>query len=51
MLLQFFLFRYLATAVTSVHEMENGFQIWSFNGKHLYKVSKDHFYQVIFNLT
>jgi len=26
--------------------MENGFQIWSFNGKHLYKVSKDHFYQV-----
>ncbi|CAN6319117.1 unnamed protein product [Urochloa humidicola] len=37
--------RYLATAVTSVHEMENGFQIWSFNGKHLYKVSKDHFYQ------
>ncbi|KAK8445414.1 hypothetical protein SEVIR_9G321100v4 [Setaria viridis] len=39
--------RYLATAVTSVHEMENGFQIWSFNGKHLYKVSKDHFYQFI----
>ena len=37
--------RYLATAVTSVHEMENGFQIWSFNGKQIYKVSKDHFYQ------
>ncbi|EMS45026.1 Eukaryotic translation initiation factor 3 subunit B [Triticum urartu] len=29
--------RYLATAVTSVHEMENGFQIWSFNGKQIYK--------------
>ncbi|XP_015697090.1 eukaryotic translation initiation factor 3 subunit B-like [Oryza brachyantha] len=25
--------------------MENGFQIWSFSGKQLYKVSKDHFYQ------
>ncbi|KAF7085558.1 hypothetical protein CFC21_088970 [Triticum aestivum] len=37
--------RYLATAVTSVHEMENGFQIWSFNGKQIYNVSKDHFYQ------
>ncbi|KAM0893219.1 hypothetical protein ACQ4PT_025237 [Festuca glaucescens] len=37
--------RFLATAVTSVHEMENGFQIWSFSGKHIYKVSKDHFYQ------
>uniref|UniRef100_R7WCX8 Eukaryotic translation initiation factor 3 subunit B n=1 Tax=Aegilops tauschii TaxID=37682 RepID=R7WCX8_AEGTA len=37
--------RYLATAVTSVHEMENGFQIWSFNGKQIYKVLKDQFYQ------
>ncbi|KAL6655310.1 hypothetical protein ACP70R_006136 [Stipagrostis hirtigluma subsp. patula] len=37
--------RYVATAVTAVHEMENGFQMWSFSGKQLYKVSKDHFYQ------
>lgn len=39
--------RYVATAVTSVHEMENGFNIWSFNGKHLYRILKDHFFQVI----
>uniref|UniRef100_A0A453HF28 Uncharacterized protein n=1 Tax=Aegilops tauschii subsp. strangulata TaxID=200361 RepID=A0A453HF28_AEGTS len=26
--------------------MENGFQIWSFNGKQIYKVLKDQFYQV-----
>ncbi|KAM0900356.1 hypothetical protein ACQ4PT_020717 [Festuca glaucescens] len=41
------LFRFLATAVTSVHEMENGFQIWSFNGEKIYSynVSKDQFYQ------
>uniref|UniRef100_A0A0E0R2Q8 Eukaryotic translation initiation factor 3 subunit B n=1 Tax=Oryza rufipogon TaxID=4529 RepID=A0A0E0R2Q8_ORYRU len=39
--------RYLASAVTSVHEMENGFQIWSFSGKQLYKVSKDHFFQFL----
>ncbi|KAJ1382259.1 Translation initiation factor, beta propellor-like domain [Sesbania bispinosa] len=37
--------RYVATAVTSVHEMENGFNIWSFNGKHLYRILKDHFFQ------
>ncbi|XP_023007597.1 eukaryotic translation initiation factor 3 subunit B-like isoform X1 [Cucurbita maxima] len=37
--------RYVATAVTSVHEMENGFNIWSFNGKLLYRVLKDHFFQ------
>lgn len=40
-------YRYVATAVTSVHEMENGFNIWSFNGKHLYRILKDHFFQVI----
>jgi len=39
--------RYAATAVTSVHEMENGFNIWSFNGKLLYHVSRDHFYQLL----
>ncbi|KAI5648779.1 hypothetical protein M9H77_34784 [Catharanthus roseus] len=38
--------RYVATAVTSVHEMENGFNIWSFNGKLLYRILKDHFFQV-----
>lgn len=40
-------YRYVATAVTSVHEMENGFNIWSFNGKLLYRILKDHFFQVI----
>ncbi|XP_010933521.1 eukaryotic translation initiation factor 3 subunit B [Elaeis guineensis] len=39
--------RYVATAVTSVHEMENGFHIWSFNGKLLYRIPKDHFYQFL----
>ncbi|KNA13142.1 hypothetical protein SOVF_119450 [Spinacia oleracea] len=39
--------RYVATAVTSVHEMENGFNIWSFNGKLLYRILKDHFFQFI----
>ncbi|MBA0766562.1 hypothetical protein Gotri_015592 [Gossypium trilobum] len=38
--------RYVATSVTSVHEMENGFNIWSFNGKLLYRILKDHFFQV-----
>ncbi|XP_074290101.1 eukaryotic translation initiation factor 3 subunit B-like [Silene latifolia] len=37
--------RYVATVVTSVHEMENGFNIWSFNGKLLYRIMKDHFFQ------
>ncbi|OEL38672.1 Eukaryotic translation initiation factor 3 subunit B, partial [Dichanthelium oligosanthes] len=37
--------RYVATVVTLVYEMENGFYIWSLNGKLLYKVLKDHFFQ------
>ncbi|KAF7153188.1 hypothetical protein RHSIM_Rhsim01G0145200 [Rhododendron simsii] len=37
--------KYVATSVTSVHEMENGFNIWSFNGKLLYRILKDHFFQ------
>ncbi|RLN27642.1 uncharacterized protein C2845_PM05G17730 [Panicum miliaceum] len=37
--------RYVATVVTAIHEMENGFQIWSFSGKLLCKLSKDHLYQ------
>ncbi|XP_043717989.1 eukaryotic translation initiation factor 3 subunit B-like [Telopea speciosissima] len=39
--------RYVATSVTSVHEMENGFNIWSFNGKLLYQIPRDHFYQFL----
>ncbi|KAI3905116.1 hypothetical protein MKX01_017362 [Papaver californicum] len=39
--------RYVATAVTSIHEMENGFNIWSFNGKLLYRHSRDHLYQFL----
>ncbi|MCD9561037.1 hypothetical protein HAX54_019971 [Datura stramonium] len=30
--------RYVATAVTSVHEMENGFNVWSFNVELLYRI-------------
>ncbi|XP_065850558.1 eukaryotic translation initiation factor 3 subunit B-like [Euphorbia lathyris] len=40
--------RYVSTSVTSVHhEMENGFNIWSFNGKPLYRTLKDHFFQFL----
>ncbi|KAJ0961597.1 hypothetical protein J5N97_001094 [Dioscorea zingiberensis] len=39
--------KYVATSVTSVHEMENGFHIWSFNGKLLYRIPKDHFCQFL----
>ncbi|XXG83222.1 hypothetical protein AAC387_Pa10g1024 [Persea americana] len=39
--------RYVSTSVTSVHEMENGFNIWSFNGKLLYRIPRDHFYQFL----
>ncbi|KAG0447217.1 hypothetical protein HPP92_012340 [Vanilla planifolia] len=39
--------RYVATSVTSVHEMENGFHIWSFNGKLLYRIPRDQFYQFL----
>lgn len=46
MMIVVYLDRYVATAVTSVHEMENGFTIWSFNGKLLYRNLKDHFFQV-----
>mmetsp|Transcript_10169 Transcript_10169/g.30552 ORF Transcript_10169/g.30552 Transcript_10169/m.30552 type:complete len:728 (-) Transcript_10169:256-2439(-) len=37
--------RYVATVVTSVHEMENGFNVWSWNGHLLYRVMRDRFYQ------
>ena len=29
--------RYVATSVTSVHQMENGFNVWSWNGHLLYR--------------
>lgn len=29
--------RYVATVVTSVHQMENGFNVWSWNGQPLYR--------------
>ena len=29
--------RYVATSVTSIHQMENGFNIWSWNGHLLYR--------------
>ncbi|KAI3861148.1 hypothetical protein MKW92_014239 [Papaver armeniacum] len=33
---------YAATSVTFTHEMENGFNIWSFNGRSLYRHPRDH---------
>ena len=29
--------RYVATSVTSIHQMENGFNLWLFNGTPLYR--------------
>ncbi|BDA47339.1 Eukaryotic translation initiation factor 3 subunit B [Coccomyxa sp. Obi] len=37
--------RYVATSVTSIHQMENGFNIWLFNGTLLYRSLKDQFFQ------
>ncbi|TKY74818.1 Eukaryotic translation initiation factor 3 subunit B [Spatholobus suberectus] len=37
--------RYVATSVTSVHELENAFNIWTFRGKLLHRILKDHFFQ------
>lgn len=37
--------RYIATSVTSIQQMENGFKLWSFNGKLLYEMHKDRFFQ------
>ncbi|GER55854.1 eukaryotic translation initiation factor 3subunit B [Striga asiatica] len=36
--------RYVAT---SVHEMENGFNVWSFSGQLLYRILRDHFFQLL----
>lgn len=38
--------RFCSTSVTSVHQMENGFNIWSFQGKLLYRLPRDRFFQV-----
>lgn len=38
--------RFVSTSVTSVHQMENGFNIWSFNGKLLYRLPRERFFQV-----
>jgi len=37
--------RYVATSVTSVVSMENGFHMWAFNGKLLYKTLRDRFFK------
>lgn len=39
--------RFVATSVTSVHQMENGLIMWSFSGQQLYKVQKDRFFQFL----
>uniref|UniRef100_A0A7R9YYS4 Eukaryotic translation initiation factor 3 subunit B n=1 Tax=Chlamydomonas euryale TaxID=1486919 RepID=A0A7R9YYS4_9CHLO len=38
--------RYVATSVTTIHQMENGFKMWSFHGRLLYEASKDRLYQL-----
>jgi len=38
--------RYVATSVTSVHQTENGFNVWSFLGKLLYALPYERFHQV-----
>ena len=30
--------RYVTTAVTSINQMENGFNVWSWNGKQMYRL-------------
>ena len=37
--------RFVATAVTAVNQMENGYQIWSFSGQLVSKRSHDRFFQ------
>eukprot|EP00850_Spirogloea_muscicola_P016935 SM000141S00879 [mRNA] locus=s141:121775:136794:- [translate_table: standard] len=39
--------RFVATTVTTVHQMENGFNIWSFHGKLLYRLPKERFFQFL----
>jgi translation initiation factor 3 subunit B len=37
--------RFVATSVSAVHAMENGFQVWSFSGQLLYRLPRDRFFQ------
>ncbi|KAI5067602.1 hypothetical protein GOP47_0018130 [Adiantum capillus-veneris] len=39
--------RFVATSVTSVHQIENGFNMWSFSGKLLYRLPRDRFFQFL----
>ena len=39
--------RFVASSVNSVHQMENGFNVWSFNGRLLYRLPRDRFYQFL----
>lgn len=39
--------RYVATSVTALHAMENGFNVWSFNGQLLYRLPRDRFFQLL----
>lgn len=39
--------RFVATSVTAVHQMENGFNIWSFNGKLIYRLPRERFFQFL----
>lgn len=39
--------RYVATAVTSVHQMENGYRVWTFAGAPLHARAVDRFYQFL----
>ena len=42
--------RYVATSVTSIHQMENGFNVWLFNGTLLYRCARQrrHLCQFLF---
>eukprot|EP00798_Chlamydomonas_sp_ICE-L_P008193 gene8193-1455_t len=37
--------RYVASSITTVHQMENGFNMWSFHGRLLYPTPKDQLFQ------
>ncbi|KAK9836110.1 hypothetical protein WJX81_002073 [Elliptochloris bilobata] len=39
--------RYVATAVNHMHQMENGFKVWLFNGQLLYQQARERFYQFL----
>jgi translation initiation factor 3 subunit B len=39
--------RFVATSVSAVHAMENGFNVWSFHGQLLYRLPRDRFFQFL----